>query len=514
LGHRRLRTAILALLLAVAAFVASPPAFADKAHDTVNIVDIVPIGGTDVYFGAYPQTQFMSNMIFDALVNYDPASKKVVPLLAKSWTYLGSNVTDFDLRTDVKWHDGQKFTADDVVYTLNWLIDPASRYQRKFQWAWIKSVKKLGPYKVRINSDSRRPSDMMLLTLTPIYPQHVRAALPDVTTFSRNPIGTGPYKVVEDTDAGGLVAVRNPDYKWGGTLKHATNIGRIALRSMPDQGAQIAALMTGNVDLFRGLPAAQAEALTSDPRFALDVNRGLGFTFMWFDSTGKSGNPALMKLDVRRALAMAVNRNHLSEMMGGKLRLPLPQNMCWTDRIVGCAWTKTALPYDPAAAKKLLAQAGYPNGFNLRITSYVGRFSQLAEAVAGDFAAIGVKATVEPVTLTTYDKMESDHNVQMSIAGNGLSGLPDISVQVAYFLQEHDRSGDATLLTQAQVADSEMDPQKRLSDARAMYDRIADQEYIAPLTAQPQFFTHTSDLIVGTTSTNDYGFTSSNLRWK
>jgi hypothetical protein len=81
-------------------------------------------------------------------------------------------------------------------------------------------------------------------------------------------------------------------------------------------------------------------------------------------------------------------------------------------------------------------------------------------------------------------------------------------------LQEHDRTGDAVLLNDAQIADSEMDPQKRLKDALTMYDRIADQEYIAPLTSQPQFFTHSSDLIVGTTSTNDYGFTSSNLRWK
>jgi peptide/nickel transport system substrate-binding protein len=512
LGNRA-RAAAFALVVAFAAAFARP-AGADKAHDTLNIVDILPIGGADVYFGAYPQTQFMSNMIFDALVNYDPSTKKIVPLLAKSWTYLGSNVTDFDLRTDVKWHDGQKFTADDVVYTLNWLIDPQSRFQRKFQWAWIRAVKKLGPYKVRIESDGRRPFDLLLLTLTPIYPQHVRAALTDVTDFGRRPIGTGPYKVVEDTDSGGLVAVRNPDYRWGGTVKRPSNIGRVTIRSMPDQGAQISGLMTGTVDLFRGLPAAQAEALAQDPRFTLDVNHGLGFTYMWFDATGKSGSPALMKLDVRRALAMAVNRDHLNEVMTGRLHLPLPRNMCWPDRILGCAYTKTALPYDPVRAKKLLADAGYPNGFSVRITSYIGRLSQLAEAVAGDLAAIGVKATVEPVTLTTYDKKADANDIQITVAGNGLSGLPDISQQFAFFFQTHDRAGDPALIAAGRASDAEMDPQKRLKFARMLFDRVAEQEYLAPLTSQPQLFMHTKDLSVGTNSSNDYGFTISDLRWK
>jgi peptide/nickel transport system substrate-binding protein len=288
----------------------------------------------------------------------------------------------------------------------------------------------------------------------------------------------------------------------------------VILRSIPDQGAQISGLMTGTVDLFRGLPAPQAEALAQDPRFTLDVNHGLGFTYMWFDATGKSGSPPLMKLDVRRALAMAINRDHLNEVFTGHLHLPLPQNMCWPDRILGCAYTKTAQPYDVARAKKLLADAGYPNGFNVRITSYIGRLSQLAEGVAGDLAAIGVKATVEPVTLTTFDKKLDANDIQIIVAGNGLSGAPDVSQQVAFFFNAHDRTGDATLLAEGRALDGEIDPQKRLKFARTFYDRVADQVYLQPLTSQPQLFMHTKDLVMGTGSSNDYGFTISDLRWK
>jgi peptide/nickel transport system substrate-binding protein len=503
---------VFAALLAAAFATAPVPSLADKAHDTLNLVDILPLGTADVYPGAYPHTQFIANMVFDALVNYDPATKKIVPLLAKSWTYLGSNATEFNLRDDVKWHDGRKFTADDVVYTLKWLIDPNSRYQRKFQWAWIKDVKKVGPYKVRIESDGRRPFDMLLLTLTPIYPQHVRANM-DVAEFGRKPVGTGPYKVTEFSDNGGLVAVRNRDYTWGGTLKHPT-IGKVVIKSVPDQGAQISGLMTGAIDLFRGLPAAQAEALAQDPRFALDINPGPGFTYMWFDATGKSGSPPLMKIDVRRALAMAVNRNHLNEILTGKAHLPLPQSMCWPDRVIGCAYTKSAQPYDPAKAKALLAQAGYPNGFSVRITSYVGRFSQLAEAIAGDLATIGVKTTIEPVTLTTYDKKSDANEIQITVAGNSLSGIPDVSQQFAFFFKQHDKSGDPAVMAAGAQIDAEIDPQKRLAYARTFFDRIIDQVYLAPMTSQPQLFTHTKELNVGTHATNDYGITVSDLRWR
>jgi peptide/nickel transport system substrate-binding protein len=489
-------------------------ALADKAHDTLNLAEILPLGGVDSYYGTFPHTEFMTNMLFDTLVDYDPAKKSVVPLLAKSWKQAPASI-DFELRDDVKWHDGTKLTADDVVYTLGWLIDPNSRYPRKFKWSFIKGVKKTGPLSVHVDTDGERPFDLLMLTLAPIYPQHVRAGLADPTDFGRKPVGSGPYKLVDYSEsAGRLTVVKNPDYKWGGATKRPTNIGKVVMRSIPDQGAQTSALMVGDVDVFRGLPADQAEALTKDPRFVLDVNPGIGFTYMWFDATGKAGNPALANPKVRQALAMAVNRAHLDRMMNGDVKMPSPQNMCWRDKIIGCDFTKGVPGYDPARAKKLLAEAGYPDGFSVRITSYVGRFTQLAEAVAGDLAAVGVKATIEPVTVTTYNKKLDAGQIQITVAGNSLTGVPDITQLYGFFFLAHDYTGDPGLLKIGAAFDAEMDVQKRRKLARTFFDRVSEMNYISPLTAQPQMFVHSKDLQMRTDAINSYGMTISDLRWK
>ena len=490
-------------------------AVAGRANDTVTIAEILPLGGTDVYFGSFPHTQFMSGMLFDTLVEYDPASKTIVPVLAKSWKENGDTSIDFELRDDVKWHDGKPFTADDVIYTINWLTNPESKYNNKFRWAWIKGAEKIGPNTVRMLTNGRRPYDLLNLTQTPMYPAHIRGAMADVTEFGRKPVGTGPYKLVEYSDAQGrLVVAKNPDYKWGGVAKPVTNIGRFVMRSIPDAGAQVSGLMVGQIDLFRGLPADQAEALAKDPRFALDTNPNIGLTYMWFDAAGRAGNKALTNPKVREALALSVDRPQLEKIMNGNQKMPIPENMCWKDRVIACAFTKTQPGYDPAKAKKLLAEAGYPDGFNVRITSYVGRLTQLAEAVAGFYAAIGVKATIEPVTVTTYTKKAQAGEIQMTVAGNSLSGLPDVSQTFAFFYEATDYSGDPKMIELGKAMGAEMDPEKRLAISQQFFDRMADNTYITPLTALPHLFTHTRELEAHTDSPSSYGITYSDIRWK
>ncbi|HVV94074.1 MAG TPA: ABC transporter substrate-binding protein [Hyphomicrobiales bacterium] len=492
---------------------AATPASAGRANDTLNIVEILPLGSLDMYYAGYPQTEFMSDMLFDALVDYDPGTKSIVPLLAKSWKVTPGAI-DFELRDDVTWHDGQKFTADDVVYTLGWLIDPASRYRFKFNWAWIKKVEKTGPYSVRVETNGQRPYDLLRLTLAPMFPKHVRGVLADTTEFGKHPVGTGPYKLVSFNEATNrLVVVKNPAYKWGGTTK-AAHIGRVMMSTIPDMGAQVSALLAGKADLFRNLPADQAEALAKDPRFTFSVNPSIGTTYMWFDAAGRSGNKAIANPKVRQALAMAVDRGALAKIMSANQNVEQPKNLCWPDRIIGCAFTKTEPGYHPAEAKKLLAEAGYPNGFSVHITAYVGRLSQLAEAVAGYFAQIGVKATVEPVTVTTYTKKSLAGQIEMTVAGYTLGGLPDVSQQVTFFVSAADYSGDPELKKLGAAMDAEMDPEKRLKISSQFYDRIADDVYITPLTAMPHVITHLSDLDINSHSASGYGVGISDIKWK
>jgi peptide/nickel transport system substrate-binding protein len=514
MGKTLISAAIAVATLATGLSLPPVPAAAQSTPKTLKIAELLPLGVIDTYFGSYPQTQFMSDMIYDTLVAYDPETRTIVPLLAASWEQTSDAIT-FHLRQDVTWHDGQKFTASDAAYTLNWLVDPKSKYYNKFQWAWIKAAVKIDDYTVRVETDGERPSDLMQLAYAPIYPEHVRTTFPEPQEFGRHPVGTGPYKVVEYNVPGNhLVLARNPDYKWGGKVKAPTNIERVDIRTVPEQGAQVAGLMVGDFDFVRDLPVDQAEAMAKDPRFKLDVNPSIGTTYMWFDATGRAGNEALKNEKVRHALAMAVDRKELAHIMAGNEAVPLPESMCWPDKVQGCAYTKKVPGYDPVAAKKLLAEAGYPNGFEVRITSYVGRLTELGQAVAAYYSAIGVKATVEPVTVSTYTAKAASGKIQITVAGNSLTGMPDIRQTVSFFLDINDYTGDPTLLKLGHEADETMDSEKRLELARQFFDRINEHNYISPLTAMPQFFTHSSAIEMKTNSSNSYGVAISDIRWK
>jgi len=515
MGMKAWSARVFAGLLVAAGVLGTQPAIAGRANDTLTIAEILPLGGTDVYFGSFPHTQFMSGMLFDTLVEYDPVTRTNVPVLAKSWKENGDTSIDFELRDDVTWHDGKPLTVDDVVYTINWLANPDSKYVNKFRWAWIKGAEKTGPNTVRILTDGRRPYDLLILSLTPIYPAHIRGAKTDVTEFGRKPVGTGPYKLVEYNDAQGrLIVAKNPDYKWGGTIKPVTNIGRIVMRTIPDTGAHVSGLMIGQLDLFRGQPPDQAEALAQDPRFALDTNPNIGVTFMWFDAAGRAGNKALTNPKVREALALSVDRAQLEKIMNANQKIPLPENICWKDRVIGCAYTRTQPGYDPGKARKLLAEAGYPDGFNIRITGFVGRLSQLAEAVAGFYAAIGVKATIDLVNLTAWTKKAQAGEIQMTVGGTSLSGLPDVSQLFAFFYEANDYSGDPRMIELGKAMNAEMDPDKRLAISQQFFDRMAENTYITPLTALPHLFTHTREVEARTVSPYSYGISYSDIRWK
>jgi peptide/nickel transport system substrate-binding protein len=207
-----IRAALAAAMLTTWLPATSLPAAAQSVPKTLKIAELLPLGVIDPYFGSYPQTQFMSDMIYDTLVAYDPETRSIVPLLAAYWEQTSDAIT-FHLRDDVTWHDGQKFTATDAAYTLNWLVDPKSTFNNKFQWAWIKHAVAVDDHTLRVETNGERPTDLMQLSLAPIYPEHLRASA-DPQDFGRHPVGTGPYKLVDyNVPSNHLVLVRNPDYK-------------------------------------------------------------------------------------------------------------------------------------------------------------------------------------------------------------------------------------------------------------------------------------------------------------
>ncbi len=105
--------------------------FAQKAKDTVRMGFVDPIEAVDFYYDPKPETSFLTRGVFTNLIDYDPDAGKFVPMMATSWQQVNDTTVEFKLRSDVKFHDGTTFSADDAVYTIKWLIDPATKLRFK-----------------------------------------------------------------------------------------------------------------------------------------------------------------------------------------------------------------------------------------------------------------------------------------------------------------------------------------------------------------------------------------------
>lgn len=193
------------LFLIVAASVVAVPALAQKSPDTLRLAAAQPIQTVSYYFDPTPDTVFESEAVYDGLVSYDVKLGQVEPLLAKSWTRIDPLTLEFDLRDDVTWQDGAKFTAADVVYTLRWLTDPSTVLRFKQNWAWIDKVEQLGPYRLRIKAKQPTPYDLTRFAyVTAILPEHQPGSPQDK---GHHPIGTGPYRALQVDDFKGIIQI-------------------------------------------------------------------------------------------------------------------------------------------------------------------------------------------------------------------------------------------------------------------------------------------------------------------
>jgi peptide/nickel transport system substrate-binding protein len=423
----------------------------------------------------------------------------------------------FKLREDVRWHDGRPFTADDVVYTIRWLTDPKTKIRFKAEFDWIKEARKIKPHVVEIESHKPYPAALMVLAIQAfILPQHIHEPLADKLVFGRKPVGTGMYKVVSFDPNRGVVLEKNRDYHYGGTAKPASNIGRVEIKQIPDQGTQVAELLAGNIDVVRNVPFAEGAAIAkADPRFEISISYSSSFYYMSLDALGRSGNKPLTDPRVRKALMMAIDREELKRVRTGQSVFDHnPKALCW-DFQAGCSYNKTAPKFDPAGAKKLLAEAGYAGGFPVTISTFQS-LRDYAEFVAGYLRNIGVKASVSPLTFAAYRKAQAEGQLEILVAGwNGGIG-PDSGRTIAYFFRSSPRDyfGNAEIHKLAQQSLATTDEGKRKKLVSEVLDRSIDNAYVIALGGIPVPFLHRSDVKIGVGTIQPFALSFSKLNWK
>ena len=519
----RIVQSALAVFGIVAALSWSSGAEAQKAKDTLRMPLAREISTIDPYMETGSHNRFMAENVHDSLIAYDERANKLAPLLAKSWRVIDDKTFEFDLNEDIVWHDGQKFTADDVVYFLSWASNPESRLVFAATWSWIKSVEKLGPYKVRLTADKAAPNLLTRLAFdTWIYPKHIHEPLADKKDYARGaltPVGTGPYKFVQFDYEKGFRLKRNTAFKHGGEAKPAGSIGNVLIKHIPDVRTQIAGMLVDEWDLLYDAGIDQAKDLAKDPRFTFTTAATMGIWFAALDANGASGNPALTDVRVRRAFFMGVNRDELKSLYrGGQSVAFETQNLCFKF-MAGCDYDDSLIKYDPEGAKKLLAEAGYTGkDVEFEMLSAAGASPEmLGTAISGQLRRIGMNVKLNAPSFGLYLKAEREAKgtARQTIHS---PRMPDVLGTTNYFFTQdgtRNKNFIDDFATDLAVKINEtMDDGARRALMKQLTDYNATHALILPLVSTQVSFVHSKEVAVRPGGRFEiFGFFLNDLSW-
>lgn len=372
----------------------------------------------DPHFHNFGPNKSLHGHVFETLIRRD-ADMKLEPALALSWSVVDPLTWEFKLRPGVKFHDGSPLTADDVAWTINraaTLQSGAATYALYLRQ--IKATEVVDPLTVRFRTD--QPFPLMPAYLSTIFVMSKTAGekvTSDDLNQGRGVIGTGPYRFVSWQRGTSAELALNPDY-WGPRPEW----DKVSVRSIPTPGSRLAALLAGDVDIIDAVPSQDIEKLRANNRVTLFTKASTTVLTMFpdhrprpspkvLDNAGKpmSVNP-IADVRVRRALSMAINRQLLAERVLDGLGTPTGQFL-----LPGAFahLPDVGVPaYDPQGARRLLAEAGYPDGFQLTINCQNNRFindEQICQALGQAFTRIGIKTQVEALP----------HTVMIAAAGRG-----------------------------------------------------------------------------------------------
>jgi len=481
--NRRIhRLTVVGLIALMALAFLSSPAWAGKKDDTLNIATTKELENADRYFNTAREGIIFARHVYDNLLYRDPKTYEYKPLLAKSFNWVDDTTMAIELRQGVKFHNGAEMTADDVVYTLNFAANPDNKVKTQRYSNWIKEVVKEGPYKVKILLKEPFPAALEFLSgANPVYPKDYYAKV-GPNGFGLAPIGTGPYKVTELEPGKKVVMVKNEEY-FKDSPKGQPSIGKIVWRTLPEMNTQVAELMTGSLDWIWLVAPDQAERLAKMPNLTVIAAETMRIGFIMMDAAdrtaGQEADNPFKKLAVRRAINHAINKDAISKsLVGGDSRSV--SSACFPTQF-GCTDDVMKYDYDPEKAKKLLAEAGYPDGFETILYGYRDR--PYAEAMVGDLAAVGIKAKLMMMKYAALREKHRAGKVQLNFQTWGSYSINDVSAIVSYFFEfsDDDMARDPQVRDWLLAADTSIDPEKRKMLYKQAFQRIAEQAYWAPL---------------------------------
>lgn len=414
---RRFLTLLLAMLCVATA---SVPAARSADLRLGLAADVTSL---DPHFHNIGPNNLVAWHVFDALTRVDE-NARLVPGLAESWRAVDATTWEFKLRRGVKFHDGSELTAEDVLFSIDRPATianspgPYTTFTRP-----IVAKEAVDRYTVRVKTAA--PYAMVPYDLNSVFIVSKRAATgasPADFDSGKAMVGTGPFRF-SAFKRGDRVELTRNDTHWEG----APAWDRVTLRILPNDAARVAALLAGEVDAIEAVPTADAKRLAGNAAFRVEQKVSWRTLFLTLDQsraappgvTDKSGKPLAANPfkdpRVRTALARAINRNAIADrVMEG---YALPAGNLVAPPVFGHVAALKPEPYDPDGARKLLAEAGYPDGFTLVLAAPNNRYvndEQVAQAVAQMFARVGVTTRVEALPAAAY--FPRARNLELGVA--------------------------------------------------------------------------------------------------
>jgi peptide/nickel transport system substrate-binding protein len=397
------------------------------------------------------------------------------------------------------------------------------RLRAKSTWDWMKSIEKLGSHKIRITTQSPAPWHLVRLSFeTWIFPEHIFRPLADKEDYGRPahpPVGTGEYKYTLFDRNSGARLTRNEAFRHGGDAKAIPTIQNFFFKHVPNIQTQVAGMLVGEWDILKDATLDQARDLAADPRFTLSVRSMMAMPFIALDANGLSGKTPLEDVRVRRAFFMAVNREELRRLFYGDANFAFQtDNLCFKF-MNGCDYTANQFTYDPEGAKKLLSEAGYPNGLELEVSvSNTGPFQEMAKALYGQMRRVGINLKIDARAQPAFLKKEADKQTTIRMSMHS-PRIPDINGTIEYFFEPGATRNQYFLDEKggklADLVNIEMDTAKRKQLMHQLLDYNASNAWVLPVGAAANVFVHTIDLKMDETGSYEaFGFWLRELSWK
>ena len=380
---------------------------------------------TDPHYHDLAPNNALSRHVFDALTSSDPL-QKIRPGLATSWEARDDRTWAFRLREGVRFSNGEPFTAQDVIFSFCRILHNETSVGGNAFHEHVKNMAKVeaeGANTLVITT--RKPEPLLPnhlgslgivtrsvvkageLAFDPAAGCGVTQPWPTVSGFNDGSaaIGTGPFKLKSYVKGSAVELVRNEGY-WG--EKPAWS--EVRLVAVPNAGPRLAGLLAGDFDLIENPASRDLGRLKDDARFRYIVTPSTRVIFLQLDVARdrspqmrtENGNP-FKDPRVRLAVSKAIDRKAIAARIMDNTATPASQFL--PVGMPGAQPSPAALDYDPKAARALLAEAGYPNGFGVTLTATNDRYindAQIAQAIAGFLTQVGIKTEVDAMTRSIF----------------------------------------------------------------------------------------------------------------